>query len=239
LASGEVLTFGRGRGRDIRFGHDPEDDYVSREAGTLVGLSDGVLVRNESHTQPLVLQAFPGPEALVAPLTAVATLTHEQLRLVIPGRHGARYVLMIDTRGMRPATAEHEPEGELDESLPVRAMAQPTRAGATKLTPREHRLLAALCEPMLILAGPEARPANYREVAKRVGSTAAAVRTCLDELRMRLSDVDGIPGLRGASDEGAHPEGAQSYLPALALWAVHSGVITRDSLDVLPSRRSV
>ena len=41
LAAGEVLTFGLGKGQVIRFAHEPEDDYVSRQAGTLLIFSIG------------------------------------------------------------------------------------------------------------------------------------------------------------------------------------------------------
>ncbi len=226
LAPGAQLSFGRGQDRDIRLAREPEDDYVSRRAGVLIGLGDGVLIRNSSHTQSLLLQAFPGPELVVAPQSAVATLPHDYLRLVIPGRHGARYVIAIDTRGMNPSR-EVPPDPVAAPAIPV---GRPTKAGAGRITPRERRFLAALCEPVLTLAGPAAAPATYRQIAERLGTTQATAKSCLDQLRARLSDVDGIPGLR--SDEDADDPG-HSYLPALAAWAVHSGAVTDDTLDLL------
>jgi hypothetical protein len=226
LAPGAQLTFGRGQDRDIRLARDPEDDYVSRRAGVLIGLGDGVLIRNSSHTQSLLLQAFPGPELVVAPQSAVATLPHDHLRLVIPGRHGTRYVIVIDTRGMN-ASRDAGPDPETAPAVPV---GRPTKAGAGRITPRELRFLAALCEPVLTLAGPAAAASSYRQIAERLGTTQATAKSCLDQLRARLSDVDGIPGLR-SDDDTEDP--AHSYLPALAAWAVHSGAVNARTLDLL------
>lgn len=226
LSPGTQLTFGRGLDRDIRFAREPEDDYVSRRAGVLIGLSDGVLIRNESRTQSLVLQAFPGPELVIAPQSAVATLPHDYLRLVVPGRHGAQYAIMIDTRAI--STPDDVPTDS--STLVARVGGRPTKARAGRLSRRELRYLAALCEPILTLAGLAAVAASYRQIAERTGTTQATVKTCLDQLRARLSDVDGIPGLRTGEDaDGVTP----SYLPALAAWAIHCGVVTEETLDVL------
>jgi hypothetical protein len=221
LAPGGELSFGRGPDQDIRFAYEPEDDWVSRRAGTLIGLTDGVLIRNDSRTQGLVLQAFPGPEMPIGPQVTLGTRPFEQLRLVVPGRHGGRYALIVDTRRLRgedpPADAVVVPPG-----------APPTKAAA-RVTPRELRLLTALCEPVLTLAGEAAVPATYREVAARTGQTAASVRTCLDTLRQRLTDQEGIPGLRGEPEQ---PERGD-YRAPLVRWALQSGTVTRAHLDLL------
>jgi hypothetical protein len=137
--------------------------------------------------------------------------------LVVPGRHGSEYVLHLDTGGLRPEAS-------------VRAPAGP---GATRpaahVTPRERQLLAALCEPLLIFAGDDAVPATYREIAARVHRSSAGVRTCLDGLRRKLTERDGIPGLRGA--EGEHD--AADFRGALARWALNSGTIRRADLALL------
>ena len=87
-------------------------------------------------------------------------------------------------------------------------------------------MLAALCEPVLTLAGRSA--ATYREVAERLDTTPKAARTCLDGLRSRLADVDGIPGLRTDEDDS----GTGGYLDALAGWALASGEVTVATLAV-------
>lgn len=233
LAPGQALTFGRGRDRDIRFAHEPEDDYVSRQAGALEALFDGVLVRNNSRTQSLVLRPFPGSEIVIAPQGVVGTMPHDRLQLVVPGRHGARYVLMIDTRRKPPsqASATDDDTG----SVMVSRTVKPTRSGAAKITSRELRMLSALCEPLLIFAGPAAVPATYRQIALRLDVTGASVKNCLALLRARLSDEDGIPGLRAneEDDENEGDESPSSYLAALAAWAVHAQVITVSDLAIL------
>ncbi|MER7181491.1 hypothetical protein ABT404_18740 [Streptomyces hyaluromycini] len=229
MQPGDILTFGRGAERDIRFAYDPQDDFVSRHAGSLIALKDGVLVRNDSRTQGLILQAFPGPEIPVGPHMAVGTMPYEQVRLVVPGRHGSRYALLLDTRGLRAQPRPAAGDGTVD-TRPAGVV--PTRAQATKITDRELRLLAALCEPLLLLAGEEAAAATYRQIADRVGGTPASVRTCLDALRSRLTDADGIPGLR--NDDASAGARADAFGPALAQWALSSGTVTTGHLSLLP-----
>ncbi|QJY45125.1 hypothetical protein [Pseudonocardia broussonetiae] len=214
LRPSDELTFGRGNDRDIRIGHDPLDDFISREAGSLTGLRDGVLIRNTSRTQSVRFIAMPGPELRIRPGMALGSMPFEQVRIDIPGRHGRHYTLHIDARGM-----QHVPD--LGPIAPVvAARGVQTRFGAGRLSTRERLLLAALCEPVLTLAG--SKPASYREIAERIGGTTpASVRTGLDRLRNRLSDADGIPGLRMDEEWGD----ATGYLEALALWAIDTGEI--------------
>lgn len=224
LLPGAELTFGRGSSCDIRFAYEPLDDYVARHAGTLICQPDGVLVRNESATQGLVLQAFPGPEMAVGPRMTVGTGPHKQLRLVVPGRHGTRYALIIDAR----ALDGDDRRDDAPTAITSRADQVPTRAKA-RVTPRELRLLAALCEPILILAGDQAVPATYRQIAERVGQRPQSVRVCLDQLRLRLTEEDGIPGLRGTGEQTE----AADYRGPLARWALSSGIVTTADLRLL------
>ena len=80
LRPGEELTFGRGADRDIRIGHDPTDDLVSRAAGSILGLVDGALVRNTSRTQSLTFIAMPGPSFVLRPKVAIGTMPHGRVR---------------------------------------------------------------------------------------------------------------------------------------------------------------
>lgn len=223
LTDDEVLTFGRSRDRDVRLGHDPEDDYVSRHAGEISRLSGGVLVRNSSKTQSLLLRPLPGPEVRIAPSSGVLRSTRELFQLVVPGRYGGSYTMLIDGR-------PPQVEGALAENPVAPLGAVPTRAGASRLTARERRMLAALCEPRLLNAGEEARPATYGEVAERLGTTTSSVKGCLDNLRHRLSDEDGIPGLRTEEDKGRD---AANYLVPLVEWAVDTGAVSLDELRVV------
>lgn len=224
LLAGQELTFGRSQDRDIRIGHDPMDDFVSREAGSFTCLKDGTLIRNTSRTQAFRFLAMPGPELSIRPGMAVGTMPFAQVRLDIPGRYGAAYTIHIETRDAAERLDESETdltEGE-DEG---------TRYQTGGLSNQERRLLAALCEPVLLLAG--SRHASYREIAERLTQTPKGVRTGLDRLRNRLSDDHGIPGLR-ADDASIDPNG---YLQALAHWAIDTGEIDKTTIaDALPPR---
>jgi hypothetical protein len=97
----------------------------------------------------------------------------------------------------------------------------PATQAALSVNPRERRLLAALCEPLLKSAGPNARPATYREIASRLALSEHTVRNALDALREQLLII-GIPGMTG-------PEAKDN----LARYAVRSGSITSRDLDLL------
>jgi hypothetical protein len=210
MKPGSRLTFGRGADRRIRIAHDPADDFVSREAGTIIAEPDRLLIRNDSLTQQLILRPFPGPETVIDPGAAAGTGRHEKLRLIVPGRRPHEYVLHLATGTLRPG-------------------AGPGGPGATKpaayVTPAERRLLAALCEPLLVCAGVHAVPATYREIANRAGRSPDGVRAALDALRRRLTGQDGIPGLRGTD--------GPDYRLALARWAVNSGTVRLEHLKLL------
>jgi hypothetical protein len=228
----DVVTFGRGSDRDIRFAYDPVDDYVSHEAGTLTAVDDGLLVRNDSRTQSVLLIAFPGPQQQIGPGMVVGTMPHTRLRVVVPGRHGAIYTIHLDLRDQLASNGQGSSPDASPPPTPgtVPGDRLPTRSGPGALTPRERRILAALCEPLLIFAGAAAVPATYSEIAQRTDGTKAAVRNTLDNLRSRLTDRDGIPGLRHESDPGVP---GSDYRAALARWALESRTITADDLRLL------
>lgn len=227
LRPGEELTFGRGADRSIRIGHDPTDDLVSRAAGSLLGLVDGALVRNTSRTQSLTFIAMPGPSLVLRPSMAIGTMPYGRVRLEVLGRHGRVYSLLLDVQALQKD--RHDGTGSGRVGLP-------TDVGADRLSLRELRLLAALCQPLFALAGGE--PATYREIACRLGgtATAASVRTGLDRLRNRLAD-EGIPGLRVDEDDGSAGRDGGRFVAALARWAVDTGQINPEGVDVLlPAR---
>lgn len=237
MLPGDILTFGRGSDRDIRFAYHPVDDFVSNEAGALVAVDGGLLVRNDSRTQSVQLIAFPGPQQPVSPGAMIGTMPHTRLQLVVPGRHGAIYTIHLDLReslesGGRGASPDVPLTPRL-ETVPGDRV--PTRSGPGTLTPRERKILAALCEPLLIFAGPDAVAATYGEIAQRTGGTKDAVRITLNNLRNRLSGDDGIPGLRHEGDSGVP---GSDYRAALARWARDSGTITEDDLRLLSPRHS-
>ena len=90
-------------------------------------------------------------------------------------------------------------------------------------------MLAALCEPLLRLAGEQARPASYAEIARRLQlGSPEYVRRVLGELRDRLSTADGVPRLQ---TDGTNP--GRGQVDALADWAVRTGTVTLDDLNRL------
>lgn len=222
MKPGDILTFGRGSDRDIRFGHSPEDDYVSNEAGRLVAEEDVVLVQNDSRTQGIVLEPFPGAEQNIAP-GAVLGLRRKYLNVIVPGGYDVTYTIRLARQG------PPEPPGPLVLLRTASADRKPTRSGPSSLTPRERKLLAALCEPLLIFAGSAAVPATYEMIARRTGGKRDAVRNTLDNLRARLS-MEGIPGLRHVDDDEVP---RADYRAALARWALDSGTITVADLKLL------
>lgn len=215
------LAFGRGRECEVRFAHDPEDDYVSRVAGRLELLDDAVLVRNTSTSKVLHLQPHARAEITVAPLTAVAVLECRFVRVVVPGSYGTRHVLSVS--GSTTAT---DPGGG-------RTPAVVDLVGMTReplLTVRERLVLTALCEPLLA-GGADRRPADYRAVAARTGLTQPVVRKVLDGVRERLSNEFGAPGLQSEGSDVRR--GAVNYGSALAVWATSTGLVSLRDLERL------
>ena len=120
------LTFGRDEECDIRLGHDPEDRLVSRRAGALVGVDHDVLVRNDSRTQPLLLQAFPGPELVLEPL-AMASSPQRQVRVVVPGNWGTQYSISIDAARLQRTLNRRSNPGH-----PSVSFRRPSREGSIR-----------------------------------------------------------------------------------------------------------
>ena len=217
----EELDFGRGRERAIRLGHDPEDRYVSRRAGTLLVQDSYVLVRNDSATQALDLVPPAGPGRRVEPGEATTSLPHPRFAVVVVGGYGHRYGIEVDAGRLSPPA--RPPEVPADRGVPD------TVAAAVPLTAAQHRLLTALCEPLLRPgAGPPAGPASYRQVGVLLDRQPGYVRNVLKEVRETLTAA-GVPGLVPADGPGAD---ADFRLP-LALWALRTGTVTRAHLDRL------
>lgn len=225
----QKCTFGRGDENDLRIGQ--ADVQLSRKAGSIVGVSDGALIRNLSRTQSIRYQALGGPEMWMAPGMVVGTMPFELVRLELFGKYGAVYAVEIDARGLlggrrgRPVRSGLEPIGEepptLRQSTDGLTVYKPSRVP----TGRELVYLAALCEP--ILTQPGGRPRSYRQIAERAGAkNPDTVRTTLDRLRNRLSN-EGIPGLR-SMDEAPRNEDSTYYVEALARWAIDSRTVDEE-----------
>jgi hypothetical protein len=221
LTPDHELTIGRGRGCGLRIAHEPEDDHVSRLAATLRVLSDCVLVRNESTSKLLLLRPLSGSERPIEPGAATTSLPHRQFAVVVTGRFGREYLIQVDARGL-PAPTRVPVEEIGPDSTPT-VVSPPI-----VLTPAQRRLLAALCEPLLVASGTQAIAATYRQVGLRVGRQPGYVRNVFKQIRERL-DSHGVPGLVSRDRQ----ESYEDFRLALAMWAIRSGTITRvDLLDL-------
>ena len=97
------MSFGRGSPCDIRIADDPLDEHVSRRAGVLECVGDGVVVRNESASQRLIFKPAHGPERIIEPAQQITSRPHREFLVALPGRGGSHYVLQVSTA--TPATA--------------------------------------------------------------------------------------------------------------------------------------
>lgn len=215
LGDGESISIGRQSACDVRIGdgeRGPEDLGVSRRAATLSHAQGRIWIRNDSTTQPVRVQPDVG-EGYVLDRGDMVSLAESRVDVVVEGQvMSYRITVELPTGATR-----------CDRDEP--ATVSPATQGAIPLKPRERRLLAALCEPLLTGSGPQARPASYREIAARLGLSDHTVRNQLDALRDELLRR-GIPGMIG-------PDAKDN----LARYAVRSGSVTPSDLTELEEER--
>jgi len=211
VAVGEAVSFGRGRAAAIRL---PDDDHLSRRAGSLQVLPDCVLVRNDSASKPLVLRPPVGEDRIVEPGAAVASLPLPEFSVVLAGRGGTDVVLTVDARQLTPP-----PSSDSEEVAP----ASETVTAPIELTAAQRRILVALCAPLLTGSGPRVAPATYHQIGAQLGRSPAYVRNVVKGLRESLAG-HGVPGLTADDPGGAQ----EDYRWALARWAVRSGWVHAD-----------
>lgn len=215
VGDGESISIGRQSSCEVRIGAGdpgPEDLGVSRRAATLSHAQGRIWIRNDSTTQPVRVQPDAG-EGYVLDRGDMVSLAESRVDLVVEGQVKT-YRITVE---LPVGTARR------DEDEPVTV--SPATQGALPLKPRERRLLAALCEPLLKGSGRQARPASYREVAARLRLSDHTVRNQLDALRDELLRR-GIPGMIG-------PDAKDN----LARYAVRSGSVTPSDLTALEEER--
>lgn len=189
------FTFGRGRDRTIRFGHDSvsggPDLHISRHVGSIHCSAGLWVVCNDSSSRPfdVVVRGVSNP---LPPRTAPQA--HSRWAVSPPGleiRIGApsgRYLLSVEIDSPRPPTADH-PEHADPSTTPLRDP-----------TDHERLLLAAkflaLPDPGDAVGNREA--AEYASAARPRDRpvTERAVDNCVARWSRRLQDL-GVTGVSG------------------------------------------
>jgi hypothetical protein len=213
LPPGGVLTFGRGLGCDIRLVDDP---HLSRRAGALLGQDGYVVIRNDSTSKPIVLRPPVGEDRVIEPAAATTSLPLRRFELLLYAAGGIPVVLTVDA-GPPPRAPD-----ELPGSTPS------TVTEPMTLSPTQRRVLLALCEPMLTLRGPAARPATYAEIGHRLDLKPGYVRNVVKALRESLTGH----GLAGLSEDG-QDAAVDDFRRALAQWAVRSSWVSLEQISEL------
>jgi hypothetical protein len=218
ISRGQLLTLGRSRACNVHF---PDDEHLSRRAGSLIVLNDCVLIRNDSHHKPLVVRPPAGEDRVVEPGAAITSLPFPVFSVVFAGHSGSTVTVRVDAR---PLTPDADRRGDAAVTRAPKTVTSPMA-----LTRGQRLMLAALCEPLLVRAGPQAVPATYAQMGRRLGRQPQYVRNVVKSLRESLSG-HGIPGLT-THDEGIPHD---DFRWALARWAVRTGVVSVEDLHDLP-----
>jgi hypothetical protein len=213
---GDVLTFGRGPGCDIRLA---DDQHLSRRAGALLGQDGYLVIRNDSTSKPIVLRPPIGEDRVIEPAAATTSLPLRCFDLILYGAGAVPVVLTVDA-GPPPTAPDWQPGGTAS-----------TVTAPITLSPTQRRVLLALCEPMLTLRGPAARPATYAEIGQRLDLKPGYVRNVVKTLRESLTGH----GLAGLSED-AQDAAVDDFRRALAQWAVRSSWVSPDQLSELEGR---
>ncbi|MEV0315498.1 hypothetical protein [Nonomuraea fuscirosea] len=218
LPRGQSLTLGRSHACDVRF---PDDEHLSRRAGSLIVLNDCVLIRNDSRHKVLVVRPPIGEDRVVEPGAATTSLPFPIFSIVFAGYGDLTVAVRVDAQSLTGAARRSVNQAT--------TRAPKTITSPIKLTRTQRLVLCALCEPMLVKAGPQAVPATYAQIGKRLNLQPRYIRNVIKALREDLSGY-GIPGLTTADED----VGYNDFRWALARWAVRTSVIKQEDLHALP-----
>lgn len=212
LYEGDQRTLGRSRGCDIQIGGgdgEPEDLGVSRSAATAFVRDGRVWVRNDSSSQPVYLVPEVGPTRVLEHKDEIASLPGRRMTVQLRGRVRTHEVQLEAEGAARPEGPSPDPDGPATQYL-------------LDFTPAERRILAALCEPLLVQRGDKAKPASYAKAAERLYLSRSRVENCVADLVKKFASA-GIPGLEG-------PEAKDN----LCRYSVRTGSIGAKDLDLIP-----
>ena len=237
LSKGERLLAGSAAKCQIRFGHHPRPDaMVAPLAVELVAWEDVVLIRNTSATQPVYVRVFPGPERLVEPGEVFAPVRARYDIVVLGtsadfGHATVEHVLQVDAAPLRAQAVCGDRPGSDHRVIDLRTPA--VAPGSEMLTRADRRMLAALCEPVLIYAGPIALPRTAEQIARRLQTSSGYVYNRLRQIRIKLATA-GVPGLVDGRPEGTR-SGDRDFAQPLAAWAIRAQVVTTDTVQEILS----
>jgi hypothetical protein len=194
----------------------PDDDHLSRRAGSLRILDDCVLVRNESSRKPLVLRPPFGEDRVIESGAAITSLPYQTFDVLLTGTGGRVATIRVDAARLTPPPYT----GDTATTGPA------TRIEPIVLTGAQQRVLRALCSPLLCRSGAIAAPATYAEIGQCLGRQPQYIRNVVKSLRETLAGY-GVEGLVRSGGDAAH----EDFRWELARWAIRSGWVTTADLD--------
>ncbi len=210
IAPGEVFTFGRAESCTVCL--DPDDLGISRLAGSIEYQAGTWWVLNRSSVRPLDVVDEIGIRAVLAPGRRLAVAT--PLTVVVEGAT-RRHAMGVDAGSVRVGATLDQPI----DALPT------SKAEDVVISDLDRLALVALFAGYLeAFPRYDPHPRSYADAAAHLGWPRTTLVKRIEYLRTRLSNA-GVPNLFG-----------ENALPHLAEWALATGVLTRDDLQLLPVR---
>ncbi|MHB1533305.1 MAG: hypothetical protein ACYC1D_01580 [Acidimicrobiales bacterium] len=208
IAPGEVFSFGRSESCSACL--DPADLGISRLAGSVEYEAGTWWVLNRSTVRPLDVVDEIGIRTILAP----------GRRLAVAGP------ITVVVEGAARRHALHIEAGSRGVGAPIEAPvdARPTSTADNVVINDQDRLaLVALFAGYLeTFPRYDPHPRSYADAASRVGWPRSTLVKRIEYVRTRLSNA-GVPNLLG-----------ENALVHLAEWALATGLLTRDDLQLLP-----
>jgi hypothetical protein len=210
VAPGEVLTFGRDA--SCTFCLDPSDLGISRLAGSVEHDAGTWWLLNRSSVRPLDIVDEIGMRTVLPPGRRVAVAG--PLTVVVEGT-ALRHALTLEPPA---ADAFGAPLGGASD-------ARPTSTPDVVISPADRLALVALFSGYLeTFPRHDPHPKSYAEAAARLDLPRTTLVKRVEYLRTRLSNA-GVPNLLG-----------DNALQHLAEWALSTGLLAREDLQLLPPR---
>lgn len=210
LAPGQVLSFGRSTSCTICL--DPEDRGISRLAGSVQHESGAWWLWNRSSKRALSIIDDLGIRSLVAPNRRIAI--GGKLTVVVEGSV-RRHALEVRA-DLSVVAVTGEAAGFVGDEWPTAA------AGEVLINALDRLALVALFSGYLeAFPRYHPHPRSYADAAAMLGWPRTTLVKRIEHLRTRLTNA-GFPNLVG-----------EEALEHLAEWALTSGVLTREDLELI------